>query len=500
MRTDRQIYLQEAAKYLFVMLAAALGGALIALRGVSAAGMLVGIPIMIGFIFLFFYNPKVGIYAALTQGFLISFLGRYVPSGIPYGLVVDFLLVLTFVVILFKYWRKIDITPARNEVVLLMALWMGYIILQIANPNAPSRVAWFYAMRGIALYQLLIMALCFLLFNSKKDIYRFLNIWFGFSIVAILWALKQKFIGVDPWEQRWLDAGAATTHLLFGKLRVFSFYSDAGTFGAAMGHLCITAFVLFMGPYNMRRRIFYLILGLFATYSMIISGTRGALAVPGAGGIAYLIMTKNSRILIPGFIVIAAAFSFLKFTTIGNGNYDINRLRSALNADDPSLQARIKNRAALTNYLSDKPFGGGVGTVGSWGERFSPHTWLGQFPPDGLYTRIRAETGIVGRNFYVWMWVYILLRGIWFTWNFKDKERQYLSMAILSGYAGILLSNYGNPVMTQFPTSLLVYVGLTFVYSMRYWNEDGEFEKPWKEPKDRSFHRLRKRLGMSSFG
>lgn len=463
-------------KYGISLLLAALVGYFIGMKGISVAGGVMAIPILIGFLIFFFKNLKLGVYFVLVMSFILPILGRYVPAGIPFGLTIDIMLVLSYLVIVFKHWKKVDFSLASNEVVLLMALWMGYIVLQIGNPNAYSFAAWFYSMRGVALYQFLLIPLCFIVFNTKKDWYNFLNFWLGMSVLGIVWAAKQKFLGVDSFEQRWLDEGASVTHVLFGQLRIFSYYFDAGTFGAAMGQISIMSAILVLGPYSLGRRLFYVALTLAAFFALVLSGTRGAVAVPGIGGILYLIMTRNFRVLAIGGGILLAGFIFLKFTTIGNSNYDINRLRTALDPNDASLNTRLRNRARLTEYLRDKPFGGGLGTVGSWGQRFSPGTWLANFEPDGLYTRIRAETGLVGRIFYVGMWIFILARGIGFMWSFDDEERRNIAMAVLAGYAGILVANYGNAVLTQFPISITTFIGITFVYNMRYWDYKGDFK------------------------
>lgn len=471
-------YIDKATfiKYLVAISLAVVVGILIGKNGVTVAGGVMAIPIGIGFLILFFRNLKIGVYFVLIMSFILPILGRYLPAGVPFGLGIDIMLVLSFFIIAFKHWKKTDFSLAANEVVLLMAAWMAYIFLQLGNPAAYSFEAWFYSMRGVALYQFLLIPLCFIVFNTKKDWYNFLNIWLAMSVLGILWAMKQKIFGVDSYEQRWLDEGASVTHLLFGQLRIFSYYFDAGTFGAAMGQISIMAAILVLGPYSIWRRLFYIFLALAAFVALVLSGTRGAVAVPGIGGILYLVMTRNFRVLAIGGGILMAGFIFLKFTTIGNSNYDINRLRTALDPNDASLNTRLRNRARLTEYLRDKPFGGGLGTVGSWGQRFSPGTWLANFEPDGLYTRIRAETGLIGRVFYVGMWVFILARGIGFMWSFEDEERRNIAMAILAGYAGILVANYGNAVLTQFPISICTFIGITFLYNMRYWNYEGEFK------------------------
>jgi len=478
--------LEPYLKYLYALIFAVIGAFLIVKLGVVIAAVFIVIPIAIIFFAKFFENPKIGLWSAMFVAYILPSFGRYAPFNAPLGLAVDLFLVLSLVVMIFKYWKKVDFYGAFNVVNFLMILWMGYIILQLANPLAYSSAAWFYAMRGIALYQLLIITLCFVLVRDKKDWYTFLNFWMWASLIAALWGIRQKFFGVDRFEQAWLDQGAATTHVLFGKLRVFGNFTDAGMYGAGMGHAAISAAILFLGPYSLRRRIFFITVALLCTYAMLISGTRGALAVPGAGGILYLIMIRDKRILISGASVMIFAFVFLKFTTIGSGNYDIQRFRSALDTDDASLNVRLVNREMLSVYLSDKPFGTGVGTAGNWGERFSPGTWMANFPTDGLFTRIRAETGRVGHTLYVYSWLFILAYGVWRTWQYKDKERQNIAMAALSGYAGILAASYGNEVMTQMPEHFTTFVPLTFVFTMKYWNPDkgGDFDMPEEKKKD----------------
>jgi hypothetical protein len=478
--------LEPYLKYIYGVLFGIIGGYLIATKGIVIAAVFVVIPIVIFFFAKFFENPKIGLWSAIIIAYTIPTFGRYAPFQAPLGLGVDFFLVMSLIIMVFKYWKKVDFSGAYNIVNFLMLFWMSYVVLEIANPLAHSVAAWFYAMRGIALYQLLIVTLCFVLVRSKKDWYTFLNFWLWFSFVAAMWGLKQKVFGVDRFEQAWLDQGAATTHLLFGKLRVFGNFTDAGMYGAGMGHTAISAGILFLGPFSTKRRAFYLLVALSCAYAMLISGTRGALAVPGAGGILYLIMIRNKRILIVGASVMISAFVFLKFTTIGSGNYDIQRFRTALDSDDPSLNVRLQNRAMLSIYLANKPIGAGVGTAGNWGERFSPGTWMASFPTDGLFTRIRAETGRIGHTIYVYSWLFILGYGIWRTWQYEDKERQYIGMAALSGYAGVLAASYGNEVMTQMPEQFTTFIPVTFVFTMKYWNpdKDGDFDMPEDQKKN----------------
>lgn len=444
-------------------------------------GALIFIPLVGAYFYFSFKYEKLGLYLVLTLSFTLSILGRYFPSAIPYGLSIDLVLVLSILMLFIKHYRDVKIERLKHPIFWLTLIWMVYIILQIFNPLAHSFAAWFYSMRGIALYQTLIFLLLFLTFETKKDLKPFLFLWLGFSLLGFLWGFKQQAFGVSAAEQRWLNEGGAITHILFGKLRVFSYYFDAGTFGAAMGQISLICGILVTNAkFSISRRLILGVLCLMFFYGLMISGTRGALAVPGAGAITYLILTKNIRILIPGILVLLLAFSFLKFTTIGQSNYEIQRLRSALDPNDASLQTRIRNRARLTLYLEGKPFGGGIGTTGSWGSRFSPGTWLADFEPDGLYTRLRAESGIVGRNLYVGIWLSILIWGVWLSWKKKDGTEKIIAMAFLAGFAGILLANYGNSILSQFPVSTTTFMSLFFAFEILQ-SKDGDYAEATEE-------------------
>lgn len=477
---------RDYLKYLYAILFGVFGGVLVGKMQEMGAIVMLVIPLAIVFLYYFITNPKMGLYTAFLIAFLVPTVGRYVPANIPLGLGVDIALVLTLVFLLFKNWQNTNFDGWLHIYPLLMLVWMGFTILQLANPMALSAPAWFYAMRGLSLYQLLIAIICFVLFRNKKDFKTFVRVFLGTAIIGALWGLKQKMIGLDAIETRWLMAGPYVTHLLFGKLRIFSLYSDAGIFGPAMGSVTVFAGIMALGPWSLRKRILYGVVSMLGLYAMLISGTRGALAVPGAGGILYLILIKNKRLLIAGGSAMLFVFVFLKFTTIGSGNYDIQRFRTALDPNDASLNVRVENRKMLKAYLANKPLGTGIGSAGFWGQRFTPWTWMANFPTDGLYTRVRAETGVVGYTLYVYSWLFLLAYGSYTCWQFKDKERQYYAMAALGNFAGILAASYGNEILIQMPVNFTVMVPLAFVFTMKYWDEDGIYRLP-KDRKNKVF-------------
>jgi hypothetical protein len=343
---------------------------------------------------------------------------------------------------------------------------MGYIFLQFGNPEAQSREAWFYAMRGLALYQWMAIPLLFVLFNKSKDIHTFFIIWGILSLLGTLKGIQQFNIGLDPFEQRWLDQGGAETHLLFGKLRIFSFYSDAGQFGASQAHTGVVFGILALFKRSgVRLKAFFVLVALAGFYGMLISGTRGAIAVPFMGGIMFMILRKNIKILILGGILGFAAYFFFAHTYIGQGNAEIRRMRTAFDPNEASLQVRLSNQKKLKGYLASRPFGGGVGATGNWGERFTPNTFLANTATDSWYVTIWSDTGIIGLTYYLFMIFFFLFKGAYnVLYRIKDKVLKTQITAITCGMAGIMAASYGNGVFGQMPTGILMYVGLVFIF------------------------------------
>ena len=233
--------LQHPGIVLLIAIAAIALGYIIAKGGMIVAIAILGLFPAIIYLNRFLNDPRVGIYTVVVLGFIAIGLTRYIQN-VPFGLTVDGFLVLTYIAVFFRYfYEKIEFNRINRDLVFLALFWFGYTMLQLFNPEALSRTAWFYAMRGISLYMLLLVPLGLLIFNRLRHVMVFLYIWGIFSILGTLKGLQQLYIGPDSAEQYWLDTVGAVTHILFGELRVFSFFSDAGQFGAAQGAAGVVA-------------------------------------------------------------------------------------------------------------------------------------------------------------------------------------------------------------------------------------------------------------------
>ncbi len=426
---------------------------------------IIGFVFAIGLIYTLFNTPKLGIYLLVILGFFVTGIARYVP--LAWGLTIDGVLVLIYLALFFKgFAEKIPWNQAKSPLTLVVTIWMVYILIEIINPEAQSKEAWFYAMRGVALYQCLSIPLLLVLFNKEKDLDSFLILWGILSIMGTLKGFMQFKFGVDPFEKRWLDMGGAETHILFGKLRVFSFYSDAGQFGASQGHSGVVFGILALFKKgNFKLKSFFIFVALAGFFGMLISGTRGAIAVPAIGGIMFLILKKNLKVLIIGGVLGIAVYVFFAHTTLGQGNAEIRRMRTAFDPNEASLQVRLANQNKLKGYLASRPMGGGVGATGNWGQRFTPHTFLANTATDSWYVMIWSDTGAIGLTYYLIMLFFILGTGAYnVMYKLKDDWLKAKIAALTCGMAGIMMASYGNGVFGQMPTGMLMYVSMVFMF------------------------------------
>jgi cell division protein FtsW (lipid II flippase) len=437
----------------------------IASRGLMVGLMIMVMPVLVYTVIRIFNDPRFGLYLAFAFSFLATGISRYITANIPFGLGVDAILVLVLVAMILGNGRKLNWRAAGNDLTALSALWMAFTIIQIANPEAVSMAAWFYAMRGVALYQILVVIIGFLILKDEKDLKLFLVLWFGISVLAALKGIQQIKIGPDPWENAWLDGGGAITHRIQGRLRAFSIYSDAGQFGAAMGHAALVSAIIALGPVTRRLKIVLFVIALLTILGMLFSGTRGAMFVPAAGGLLYLVLSKNFRVFIVGMVFVAGVYGVLRYTTVGNTNYQIYRLRTAVQpSNDRSFQVRLENQQKLKGYLASRPLGGGIGSAGNWGMRFSPNTFLAQTPTDSWFVRIWAEMGIIGLIIHLIILFYLLIRCCLIVWRLQDPGIRQVMIGLTCGIFGIMLASYGNGLYGQMPTCLIIYMSYVFIY------------------------------------
>lgn len=446
---------------------------LLAKMEIAGVGVLLALFFGSIFIYLVFKNPVLGFYATIGLNFIVLGIGRYV-MGLPLGFGIDGLMILTFLALIFKRFReRVDWSPANQDITILAIIWLGYFIFQIANPEARMIEPWI-AGRGIGFYFFFFIILTFMLINTNKRLDTFLYVWGVFSILATLKGIGQMVFGLDFAEQAWLDRGGAVTHILFGKLRVFSFFSDAGQFGGNQGYAGVV-FLIYAAAKKGLPKVFFITVGILGIYGMLISGTRGSIAVLFAGFMTFFVLKKNVRILSMGVLFLAVIFVFFKYTTVANNNAQIRRMRTAFDPNDASLQVRLANQQILKGYMASRPFGGGIGHAGDKAQRFLPNAFLSHVATDSWYVMIWAEMGIVGLTLHLIILLYVIgMASFKVMFRIRDPVTKIKMSALICGMAGIMLASYGNAVFGGMPTSLLIYSSMALMSNPKIFERKPE--------------------------
>ncbi len=457
------------------MALALVAGWMVSRSGLALPALFIGLPLALAFFIAVFLKPRFGFWIFLVYCFVMPGLGKHFPGQL--GLLYDGILLITWLSVLFWQNNRYRWRHCNNQLVWLSVGWFVLSVLEMANPARPDPQGWIQEARGVTLYWIMMTPLAFLLLNKRSDVGFFINLIIIFSFLGALYGMKQMYAGPDAAERAWLDAGAKTTHIVAGKLRVFSFFAEAAQFGASQGQLAIMCLILAMGPYARSKKIWYGIAAAVIFYGMLISGTRGAMGALAGGGLVFLILSKKVRILILGSLIGLLFIGGLKYTLILNNNYQVRRLRSSMDSNDASLQVRLANQRLLADYLKSRPFGTGVGTSGTWGSVFNRHIPIATVPPDSLYVKIWVMYGVVGVTIWLGIMFFILGTCCGIVWKTRDPVLQNQLIALTAVSFGALVCSYGNEVMNQMPTMAIVYVCWVLVFASPRWDTPEE-KKP----------------------
>jgi cell division protein FtsW (lipid II flippase) len=176
-----------------------------------------------------------------------------------------------------------------------------------------------------------------------------------------------------------------------------------------------------------------------------------------------LFLSKNFKILIGGGVIALILLGGLKYTHIGSGNYQIQRLRTALDPTDPSLNVRFKNQEKLRILLKDLPFGAGLGMSGMNGETYNKDKYIAQVPPDSYWVKVWVMYGVVGLLIWFCINCYIIGKCSGIVWNLQNPQLRFKMIALTSGTVGAFICSYGNEVMNGVPSAAILFMSWSFI-------------------------------------
>lgn len=404
--------------------------------------------------------PSTLTYILLTINYFIMGAVRYIPiDGI--SVLIDCIIFFHLFLIYLHSCLKQDVEwkNSFNLLTLFGLIWAIYCILEVGNPTALFKT-WILS-RGLIYYSLIVPILIILTITKYQQVRTVVFTLSLFVLLASVKAIIQKFVGFDKFEWEWLMAGSYRTHIIYSGIRYFSFFTDAGNLGSNMGFGAIVYSLLAFSEKQKRLKIYYAIISMLAFYAMLLSGTRGAIAVPLAGLTLFTLICKSYKAVIIGGTSLLLLYVFFAFTTIGQSNAMIRRMRTAFKPTlDASYNVRKENQQRLAAYLKHKPFGEGLGLSGGENREHS-NRFTTNVPNDSWYVKLWVETGIVGAILYVGGLFIVIGRCSWLLmFKVKNKQIRNILTPLVCGVFGLLVSAYGNPFWGQFPTAILAFTCL----------------------------------------
>lgn len=396
-----------------------------------------------------------------------------IPTSLPNEMLELILLALAIIDV-----KQAKFERCGNVMLLTLLAWASFCTLEVFNNTSNLGLqagAWYSGARMMS-FQLVYAFLVFTLYiTTPKLLVRYLYVWGFFALFAVFWVWKQQQFGLTSAENSFLQGRGRTTHLLQGGtlIRYFSIYGDAANFGIGIASTAVAFLIFGITSKVKRHRYFFLVTGLACTWAMFPSGTRTATFCLIAGIVVYIFLSKSFKIAIPVTILFGLAFFLLAFTTIGNGNQSIRRMRTAFDKNDASSNQRTINQAVMKKYLADAPFGLGIGMGYENVPANNKYRKLATIPPDSEYVFIWIHTGVVGISIFLFLTAVMFAGACWIVlFRLKSASLQGLGAGFCCAFVSIQLGGYGNQVLMQFPNCLIFYGGLTLVYVMPWIEKD----------------------------
>lgn len=453
--------------------------------GLPVFAIICFLPLVVIFIYLTFKGRMMAFWTLIVVNYFIQF--KSIPIPVPISLPNEILEILLLALAIIDSRQNPHFERCGNLMLFALVLWCSFCVLEVLNDTCGLGInvsAWFNGARLMG-FQLLYIFLVFTIYISSPEILiKYLKLWAFLSLFSAIWTWKQQYIGLTPGESSFLYGRGATTHVIQGGtlIRYFSTFSDAATYGCNATSAA-TAFIVFGITTKIRKdRFLFLIIALFCIYNMFASGTRTAMVCLFGGFSLYVVLSKSVKIAIPAIIIGGLLFFILAFTTIGQGNQQIRRMRSAFDKSDASSKTRDINQETMKKYMKDAPWGIGLGMYGEQVPANNKFNRMATIPPDSEYVFIWLRTGTIGITVFV-LSMLIMLFGACYIVMFRLKSPSLIGIGggLCSAFFAIQLGGYANQVLLQYPNGLLFFGGLSIVYILPY------IEPAWVELETKRF-------------
>ena len=445
--------------------------------GFSAFAIICLIPLIALLVIIAFHYRMFTFWVLILINYFIqwkSFPSIGLPTSLPNELLEIILLALAIIDV-----KEAKFERCANMMLYVLLIWCGFCILEVLNDTCGIGIdvgAWYTSARSLA-FQIMYAFLVFTLYiTNPKVLIKYLYLWGLLAIFASFWVWKQQHFGFTDAENAFIQGRGRSTHILQAGtlIRYFSIYSDAANFGIGIASTAVAFIIFGITSKINKHRLFFLITGLICAWAIFPSGTRTAIACFMAGLVAYIFLSKSVKIAVPFSIAFGLFVFMLAFTTIGNSNQSIRRMRTAFDKNDASKGARAVNQEAMKKYLAEAPWGIGMAVGYQNAPANNKYTYMAKVPPDSEYVFIWIHTGIIGITVFLICTFVMIFGACWIVFfTLKSPSLRGIGAGLTCAMVSQQLGAYGNQVLMQFPNCLVFYGGLTLVYVLPF------IEKEW---------------------
>ena len=426
---------------------------------------------------------------------------EWLPSGVPLSLYNELFEITLIAIALIDIRKDHHWGRSMNLMTFAAILWTIICFLEVFNDTCSLGInvtAWFTGFRLIA-FQLFYFILIFSIYITSPEILsKYLKIWACLTLFSVYWTFKQKYIGMNPYENARIHAWGST-HFVNGIIRYWSTFSDAANYGCNAAATSVAFLLIGLTSKFTKERVFYIIVGLLALWGMFQSGTRTAIACFFAGLMVYVVLSKSVKTAVPIILFGVISFCLLVFTNIGQGNSQIRRMRSAFNKDDASANVRNINKATMAKYLKEAPWGIGIAIRSGDVPARNKYVILSNIAPDSEYVYMWIHTGIIGVSVFTFSMFLMLAGGCWIVlFKLKNKRLIGIGGGICCAFASMQVGGYMNQVLYQYPNGLIFFGGLAIVYVLPYLEKDWEIYEQERIVKQEERKRLKLEKKLTS--
>lgn len=464
--------------------------------GFSTFAIVCCLPLVILFIYIAFTWRMVTFWALIIVNYFIQMKDVSVP--VPTSLPNEMLELILLAIAIIDVRQDPQFNRAANLMAVAIMIWCGLCFIEVFNDSCSLGInvaTWFTGARILAIQLIWILLVFSIYISSPKILMTYLKIWAILSLFSAFWTWKQVNFGFTTAENIWMETRGRTTHIINGGtlIRYFSTFNDAANYGCHAASAAI-AFIIFGITNHMKRaKIFFFLVALAVIWGMFQSGTRTAIFCMGAGFAAYIILSKSIKIAVPFSIFFVVATILLVFTTIGNGNQQIRRMRSAFNKEDASANVRDINKEAIKKYIRDIPWGIGLGMDSKNVPANNKFKKLSTIPPDSEYVYIWVHTGPIGVTVFACCMFLIFVGGCQVVmFRLKNKTLIGIGAGFCCAFVSINLGGYANQVLFQYPNGLTFFGGMAIVYILPY------LEPEWEEYEKRLIAQIEEKKRLKS--